>query len=254
MRILIIIVLALIQFGLYAQNKDRFNISGTIKERESKIALSGCELSVTTSSGLNYKSKSDSNGYYKIENLSASDKFFVIVIKRPKFFNEDIRIYFYNQPHDTIIDIELRMLDLHHNWLPDFHFKYNKVILERKDKELFEYYVELLYANPTLIFSIIGFMDSEETKDLRLERANYILNKLIKLGIDKNRFKISISNNPNILKENTVKVDYITRQIKNIYLTDEYISSYTSKKDRKMLRRQNRCVSFEIIGDNYLIK
>lgn len=249
MRVQLIIILLLTQINLYSQGKDEFKISGFIKGENSKSPVLDCEITIVTPSGLTYKSKSDSNGYFKIDNISNLDDKFIVSIKKSKFFGKEMKIYFNNRAHDTIINVELKTIDISVRWLPEVYFEYNKGKPVKGYKEALSVLVQTLEANPTMIIKIIGYKDSQETNDLRMERANFILMKLVKLGIDKKRLLIGISDSPNILKENTLKENYTKGKFDSIFLTDEYIRSNSSLQESEKLRQLNRCVRFQMGGE-----
>jgi len=252
MRVLLFIIIILTQINLYSQSKDKFNVSGFVKDDDSKLSLPDCKITMITPTGVLYRSETDSNGYFKIENVSIFDSIFILLFKRDKFFHEELKIYFNNNPHDTIVSVLLRTLEVNVEWFPEIYFKYNKSKPIKNYKKALVELVKTLNDNPRIIIKIIGYNDSQETIDLRIERVNFILKKLIDYGIDKERLKTEISNNPNFIKENTMKLDFKNKTYKKLFLTNDFISKNPSLQEREKFRQLNRCVNFEIIGDDYI--
>ena len=249
MRISLFIGLLLLQISLFSQTVDRFKISGYVKESESKIGVTGCRISVLSPSGLIYKTNSDTTGHYRIDNVNKIDSVFEIQVNKDKFFGTHSKLIFHERPHDTLLNLEIIYIPISGNWFPDIHFDYHSATPEKGFLDTLAHTVTYLLENPRWKIKVIGYKDAAETVDLRKERANFILNELVKQGINKNRLKIEISQDPNVLKPSTVKVDYSTGNLILTKLTENYILSIPSGQDRERIRQLNRCVTFEIYDE-----
>jgi hypothetical protein len=249
MRAALLTGLLFLQISLFAQNNDRFRISGSVTEEESQTGVSACNISVLSPSGFIYETISDTGGHYIIDNVNKKDSVFEIHVNKARFYGTRSKLIFHERPHDTILDIKIIYIPFSGDWFPDIHFKYNSSTPEQGFLDTLAVTVTYLKDNPRWKINVIGYKDSAETLDRRKERAELICKELIKQGINNNRLKIELSDKPNVLKPGRVQVDYKTGNLILTKLTEEYILSIPSVNDRESLRQLNRCVTFEVYGE-----
>jgi hypothetical protein len=231
------------------QATERFIISGCVKEQASQIGVSACNISVISANGNIFKTITDTGGHYSLDQVNARDSVFEIRLNKTRFFGTSSKLIFHEKPHDTIVNFEIVYMPVSGPWFPDIHFEYNSVKPEEGYLDTLAITVQYLMENPRWKIKVIGFKDSAETIDVRKERANFIFSELVKKGISENRLKIEISNDANVIKTGTLKIDYSTGDVIWTRLSEKYILSIPPGKDREDIRQLNRCVSFEIFGE-----
>jgi hypothetical protein len=166
---------------------------------------------------------------------------------RTQVYSLNKKLEFASNPHDTLFDFELNRILYSIKWLPEVYFKDESFKPDSNFQEAIPQITNSLKSDTTLLLSIIGYKDSSETKDLRLERALFVFNMLIKNGIDKSRLKTEISDLPNFLKPQEMYKKENSNKFEYTFLTEEFIIKSPIHK-RNSLRKLNRCVSFKILN------
>ncbi len=129
-------------------------------------------------------------------------------------------------------------------------FENNKIDLIEKNKEDLSDILKLLKANKELIININGYRSFDETENVSYKRALEVKNYLISMQIEAERL-IIIDNG---VKPRTIYPDciYTTIPLESQIstLSQEYINSLKSEKDKQEAIKNQRVVTFDIQSDD----
>jgi outer membrane protein OmpA-like peptidoglycan-associated protein len=244
---LLFLVVLFSYFGM-CQNKDIYKISGLVYDKATKVCLDACKIKIFATTKFQLETTTDSLGHFCAANIPVEASKLVLKVERRGFYEEQFKIELGSIPHDTIIDIELSQIPSAIDWLPEVYFDFNGLKPDSNFQNTISQVADMilrLSSDPNFSLSIIGYKDSLETKDLRLERAKLVYDALLEKGVDKTRLKIESSNESNILKPNEAYREVRTNKFRSNAITEEFITNSPIAK-RDSLRRLNRCVTFRI--------
>lgn len=244
--ILIICYIFISNSGLFSQNNGFYKIYGHVIDRTTKKGLTNVFVKLSALKN-EYKTTTDSLGFFFIDSIPNEVLKLYFQIERNDYYSLNKKLEYASNPHDTLFDFELNRILYSIKWLPEIYFKDESFKPDSNFKEAILQITNFLKSDTSLSLSIIGFKDSSETKDLRLERALFVFNMLIKNGIDKSRLKTEISELPNFLKPQEMYKKENSNKFEYTFLTEEYILKSPIHK-RNSLRKLNRCVSFKILN------
>jgi len=238
----------LIQLNLFGQTRHYIKLSGHvyghILDSTSKRSLDYSDITLFSSTGSMRETITNKFGFYSLDSINSDNESYEIKIENKHYFGEKSKLK-KGILHDTTIDFLLTQIPILIDWFPELYFKYNSSILQDSSKVALSIMLNYLIDNPELKVIIIGHKDSLETNDMRYTRTEFVYDSLIKLGIDKNRLRIEISDKPNILKFRRYYVDASSGNHKFIELNEKYITNSPIER-QSYLRQLNQCVDFNI--------
>jgi hypothetical protein len=113
---------------------------------------------------------------------------------------------------------------------PDIYYSNNGLKpVENIDYDNYKWLYDIMSENPTIIFEVFGYREVSEKKNISIKRAQNFANKVVEMGIDKERFKITDGGIRNY------------RQPKDT----------RTKKTKEELKQENRVIIFKVISSDY---
>jgi hypothetical protein len=213
-----------------------------VYDKETKLFLEDCKIKVFATTNFTMEMLSDSMGRFHVEDIPIQASTLLFEVERSGFYEEKFKMKWESIPHDTVIDIQLSPIPVSIHWLPEIYFEVNSLKPDSEFQKKISQVADIIQhfsSDPDFSLSIIGYKDSLETKDLRLERANLVYNALVEKGIDKTRLKVEISNEPN-----AIKPDEVYRTVEGSMLASPAIVADSPNKC--LIGRINRSVVFRI--------
>lgn len=225
-----------------------YNITGQVIDNVSKVFLDECKIKIFSTTNFTREMLSDSMGRFRVEDISLANSTILFEVERNGFYEEKFLMKWESIPHDTAISIELVPIPSSMHWLPEIYFEANSSTPDSSFQETIAQIADLIKSfssDPNFSLSIIGYKDSLETNDLRLERAKFVFDALVEKGIEKTRLRIESSDASNILKPTEDCFGVRTNKFSSTAITEEFITNSPIAK-RDSLRRLNRCVAFRV--------
>lgn len=184
----------LFSLTVYAQEvneNDFFLLRGKVIDNETKAKITNADVRIIGIDSSDIRLQVDSNGLF-VKSLKYQTAY-VIIVSAPNYLMARGKEFgpYGSKSANHLYELEKTggcsgLIPLITYAKNDFE---NPVIPDEENIDALEIFATLLKDNPTLIVEIIGYRDSNEKEDVSLNRANYAVNTIKKLGISENRIR-----------------------------------------------------------------
>ena len=253
MKTICILTLLISSFILQGQDSTSVTFSGKIIDSTTYQVLPGAEVYLVLEKDT-LRGESDQNGYFLFDNLKP-DKIYYVEIKKPNsfyLFNSFLFTYSLNAKKEIFIEYKIvPYARCHESHIPVILFEKNKFDLNSKNMDLLSGLLNILRQDKGLIINIYGYRSFNENKEVSYKRALAIKKYLVGKQIEPGRlFIVDKESKPRTIYPKCIYANIpIESQI--TVLSQEYINSLKSEKDKQEAIRNHRAVTFDIKSNDY---
>lgn len=248
------IILFLINFSfLNGQESTSVIFSGKVIDESIYQALRGVEVILILEKDT-LRKMTDKNGFFIFNNLKP-DKIYYLELKSINenyLYNSFLFTYNLNAKKEIYKEYKInRYVNCNLSSIQIILFENNKIDLIEKNKEDLSDILKLLKANKELIININGYRSFDETENVSYKRALEVKNYLISMQIEAERLIIIDKGvKPRTIYPNCIYTT-IPLESQTITLSEEYINSLKSEKDKQEAIKNQRVVTFDIQSDDF---
>lgn len=244
-RVFLTLIIVSFSFALQAQNENKdslqFSLEIVVNDIRTDDPLVGTDVKIIGTDGSSRKFNPNKNGVIPFIKLNKNTSYSIVVEKTKYLIGKGIvTTVGLNKKEHFVHKYSLQPFIICVTRLYKQYFNENENISFKADVEEgspnkqipYEYYYDLLVENPTLVMQIVGYQNRSEKENISKERAKNYMDKLINLGI---------------AKERLIFVDGGIRNYREF-------PTYKKEKNNEKWNQENRIVTFQIIRDDFPIK
>ena len=239
-----------------------FTLSGTIKDNLTLKPLKDCKVILQGSDGTNVQTTTDERGYYYFNRnqINKSTTYTMEVTHTGYFKNSDGKTTTVGllESTDLVVNLNLEPIPPDPIPLPEIRYDLAKWDLKPQYQDSLNGLLETLKKNPTIVIELASHTDARDTDErndtLSIRRARSVVEYLQTKGIESGRMipKGYGERRPRTLQKN-ITVNGVTFN-KGTQLTEDYIKSLRTTKEREAAHQLNRRTEFRILRDDYVPK
>lgn len=242
-----------------------FTLSGIVKDDSTKEVIVGAKIKLVGSDGTSVSIVTDETGSYTFNNTQILESTnYNLEVEKDNYYSDNAKetTVGLDRSKDLVHDFNLVIIPKKPIVLPDILYEFNKWDLLTQYEDSLSGLVTTMKENPNLIIELGSHTDlrgSEDYNDtLSSKRAKSCVDYIIAQGIEADRIspKGYGERVPRVLEsDKTVVFEGDTFKFaKGVTMTEEYINSLTSHKEREAAHQLNRRTTFQIIGTDYVPK
>jgi len=253
MKNICIIILLINSFILNGQDSSSVIFNGRVINESTYQALRGIDVILILEKDT-LRKKTDNKGCFSFNNLKPDKIYYLELKEMTEFYLYNSFLFTYSLNAKKEIFIEYKIVPYarcHAESLSEILFESNKFNLSAKNKDDLTDILLLLRANKELIINIYGYRSFEETEKVSYKRALEVKNYLISNQIEAERlFIVDNGTKPRTIYPNCIYTT-IPLESQTTKLSQEYINSLRSEKDKQEAIKNQRVVTFDIRSDDY---
>jgi len=236
-----------------------FTLSGNITDDSSKKDLSGVLVQLVRSDGFSVSSTTDKKGFYKFDkDVILPNSTFTLTFSKVDYFSKKAQesTVGIERSKDIVLNETLVKIPEIPIELPEILYDLGKWELKPQFRDSLNGLIKTLELNPKIAIELSSHTDSRPipmtNTELSRRRAMSVIDYLISKGIAADRLKAKGAGEtePKILLRDSYKDG--VRFKKGSILSDEFISSLKTTKEKEAAHALNRRTEFKVISKNYV--
>ncbi|MCF8298674.1 MAG: OmpA family protein [Saprospiraceae bacterium] len=243
-----------------------FTLQGTVKDENTLQLLKDVKVTLSGSDKTYLETMTDEKGNYHFnkEQILKNTTYTLNFTKKEFFENKakETTIGIFDSK-DLILNINLTPLPINPNPLPEIQYDLDSFVLKAESKDSLNGLFNMLSENSRLVIELMSHTDSrgshEKNDLLSQNRAKSVVDYLVTKGISADRM---IPKGYGKRKARKLEHDYTFTTgdykgisfPKGVTLSDDYINSLKTYKEKEAAHQLNRRTEFRILRDDYVPK
>jgi peptidoglycan-associated lipoprotein len=244
-----------------------FTLAGTIRDNQTLQLLKSAKVILVGSDGSNLQTTTDQRGYYFFNKnqINRNITYTLEVSQKGYFTNRNGKTTTVGllKSQDLIVNINLEPIPKDPIPLPEIRFDLAKWDLKPQYQDSLNGLIATMTANPTIVIELAAHTDVRDeaikNDELSFKRARSCVEYLVTKGIEIDRMTpVGYGENkPRVLAKGYT---YTSGEYKGVsfpagtVLTETYIESLRTTKEKEAAHQLNRRVEFRILRDDYVPK
>ncbi|MBS4012985.1 MAG: OmpA family protein [Bacteroidetes bacterium] len=235
-----------------------FTLRGTVRDDITKEPIDDVTVQMIGSDGTIVQSETDKQGRFLFDkNQVRQDTRYDILISKEKYFSargQETTVGI-SRSRDFVNDFYLAPIPQKPIELPQILYEFASFELKPQYQDSLRGLIQTLQDNPKLIIELASHTDSRGTHDyndtLSQKRAQTVVEFLVSNGIDKDRL-VAKGYGKRVPRkiEKVIERDGFTFE-EGTELTEKYISSLPTEKQRDVANQLNRRTEFRVLSEDY---
>lgn len=248
-----------------------FTLQGTIRDTLTLKPVIGARVEIVSSDGSNFVTKTDESGKYEFNSKQIlKNTSYNLDVNAENYFAKKGKITTVGKTdsEDMTLDMKINPIPKEPITLPEIRYDLAKWDLKPQYQDSLDGLIQTMNKNPTLVIELASHTDfrgsTESNDELSLKRAKSVVDFLTTKGIAGERMvpKGYGERKPRVLKDGFKfgNVKYKKWNFTGISfpagttLTEEYIKSLGSTREKEAAHLLNRRTEFRILRDDYVPK
>ena len=247
-----------------------FTLSGTIRDNQTLQYIGNAKIVLKGSDGSVLQTTTDKRGYYHFgkTQIKKNTTYTLDVTHTGYFANHDGKTTTVGllKSKDIILNLNLEPIPPDPIPLPEIRYDLGKWDLKPQYQDSLNGLIKTMEDNPTIVIELASHTDARDTEEhndtLSLRRAKSVVDYLVTKGIEADRM-IPVGygeRRPRVLKNGYTygNVQYKQWNFNGIsfppgtVLTEDYIKSLPTTREREAAHQLNRRTEFRILRDDYV--
>ncbi len=244
-----------------------FTLSGVVRDENTLQFIPGASVTITGSDGSSMIATTDPKGFYKFDDQQIMHKVtYAMTVQKPEYFDNKgtATTVGLKESTDLIRDFKLKPIPEKPIPLPEIRYKLARWELLEQYQDSLIGLIQIMNDNPRLVIELQSHTDARPfitlTNDtLSQRRAQSVVDFLIERGIHPNRLlaKGYAARVPRTLERSYTypESDQEYAGISfpaGITLTESYINSLPTKREREAAHQLNRRTTFQILRNDFV--
>ncbi|MCF8298673.1 MAG: OmpA family protein [Saprospiraceae bacterium] len=241
-----------------------FTLQGIVKDENTLQLLKDVKVTMVGSDQTQLETRTDNLGFYRFnkEQILKNTTYYLEFQKSGYFNNkgQETTVGIYKST-DLVLDMTLVPIPPDPIPLPEIRYKLAKWDLQDQYKDSLNGLIKTMNDNPTIVIELMSHTDARDTDEkneiLSSNRARSVVDYLIEEGIAADRM---VAKGYGETKPRTLKNGYTYNYgeysgvsfPKGVTLTEAYINTLRSTKEKEAAHQLNRRTEFRIIRDDYI--
>lgn len=243
-----------------------FTLQGTVRDENTLQLLKDVKVTISGSNQTTFETQTDSNGFYRFskEQILKNTTYHLDFQKSEYFTNKGVvtTVGLYNSI-DLVLDIKLIPFPIIPVVLPEIRYERGKWNLQDQYKDSLNELIETMTDNPTIAIELMSHTDSydshENNDTLSYKRSRSVVEYLIEERIPADRMipKGYGETKPRTLVDGYTYSSGEYKGVsfpKGVTLTEDFIKTLKTNKEKEAAHQLNRRTEFRIIRDDYVPK
>lgn len=238
-----------------------FTLQGVVKDAETKKVIVGAKVKLVGSDGTSIEDSTDVTGSYKFGKTQIlPNTTYELLVSKPNYFSSTAKetTVGVEQSRDFIVNFDLVPIPKKPIELPEILYALDRWELQKQYQDSLNGLIATLNDNPKIVIELASHTDARATDayndTLSQKRAQSVVDYLIEKGIAPDRLvaKGYGERVPRTLEKDIIREGFTYKA--GTVLTEAYINSLQSTKEREAAHQINRRTEFRILHDNYIPK
>jgi len=238
-----------------------YTLQGEVKDDRTLQFITGAVVKIVGSDGSSIEDKTDASGFYSFDKTQILvNTSYELFVSKDGYFSDDGRMTTVGLQinKDFVMNFILKPIPKEPILLPEILYDLAKWDLKPQYQDSLIDLIETLEKNETLTIELAAHTDTRDTDEkndiLSQKRAQSVVDYLITRGIDPDRLDARGYGErvPRKLMKNINRdgYDFLT----GVTLTDDYINSLSSRKEKEAAHQLNRRTEFTVLSFNFVPK
>ena len=241
-----------------------YTLQGIVKDENTLQLIKNAKVHLAGSDGTSIETRTDAVGFYRFNREQIlKNTTYNLDVNKSGYFSEKGKesTVGRNKTEDLVLNFTLVPIPKEPIPLPEIRYKLAKWDLQDQYKDSLNDLIKTMNDNPTIVIELMSHTDARDTDEknniLSSNRARSVVDYLAEEGIVSDRMvaKGYGESRPRTLK-NGYTYNYGTYNgvsfPSGVKLTEDYIKSLSTTKQREAAHQLNRRTEFRIIRDDYV--
>jgi len=238
-----------------------FTLQGVVKDAETKKVIVGAKVKLVGSDGTSIEDSTDATGSYKFGKTQIlPNTTYELLVSKPNYFSSTAKesTVGVEQSKDFIVNFDLVPIPKKPIELPEILYALDRWELQPQFQDSLNGLIATMNENPKIVIELASHTDARASDayndTLSQKRAQSVVDYLIEKGIAPDRMEAKGYGErvPRTLEKDMTRDGFTFKA--GTVLTEAFINSLTSTKEREAAHQLNRRTEFRILHDNYIPK